>query len=408
MKRFAYSALSEAGDVVSGELDGPDAETVIAGLHARALLPIHATERRGEAASFRVASLLAWRRTEAPMPGRDLALFSQQLSRLLKAGLPLDRALEILATIAGKRAGAVIGRTLDRVRDGASLSEAMAAQRGGFPPLYVSMIRAGEAGGALHAVLARVADFLARSEAMRQRVLSASIYPAILLAAALGAIVMVLTIVLPQFEPMFREAGSNLPVSTRLLMAGAGLLDRFWWAIPISLLAAALLWRWTLGRPEIAAWRDRVLLAAPVFGGLITKFEIGRFCRMLALLLGGGVAVPRALALCGAAVGNSAIAAAIETSSLRLRHGEGLSAPLTRTGRFPSLSLQLIRIGEETGKLDEMLAEVADIYDHDVERLLDRLLSMLVPAITIGMGVVVALIVAAVMTAMIGINDLAI
>jgi len=142
-------------------------------------------------------------------------------------------------------------------------------------------------------------------------------------------------------------------------------------------------------------------------GGLITRFEVGRFCRTLGVLLSGGVAAQRALSLCGAAVGNRAIAAAVETAATRFGQGEGLSAPLARTGRFPALSLQLIRIGEETGRLEEMLAEVADIYDQEVQRQLDRLLAMLVPAITVGMGIVVALIVAAVMTAMISINDLA-
>jgi len=407
MPRFEFSALSEAGDVVSGELDSPDAETVIAQLHARALLPIHAVERRADAKPSGIARLLAGRRA-AKLSGGELALFSQQLGRLLKAGLPLDRALDILATIAGRRAGMVVRRTLDRVRDGASLSEAMAAQRGGFPPAYVSMVRAGEAGGALHAVLTRVADFLVRSEAMRQRVISASIYPAILLAAAAVSVGLVLTVVLPQFEPMFREAGASLPATTRLVMAAGDVLQRFWWAILLALLGGALLWGRMMRRPEIAAWRDRTLLALPVIGSLITRFEVGRFCRTLGVLLSGGVAAPRALALCGAAVGNRAIAAAIETAATRFSHGEGLASPLARSGRFPALSLQLIRIGEETGRLEEMLAEVADIYDQEVQRLLDRLLALLVPAITVGMGIIVALIIASVMTAMISINDLAV
>jgi general secretion pathway protein F len=402
MPRFQFSALSEAGEIVSGEVDSPDAATVIAQLHDRALLPIHATERRGDAAPSR---RFAWR--ESKLSGHELALFSQQLGRLLKAGLPLDRALDILAGIAGRRAAPTVRRTLDRVRDGASLSEAMAAQRGAFPAAYVSMVRAGEAGGALHAVLARVADFLVRSEAMRQRVISASIYPAILLAAAAVSVSLVLTVVLPQFAPMFRDAGARLPFMTRAVMAAGDALQQFWWAILLALLGAALLWGRLMRRPEIAAWRDRAWLALPVIGGLITRFEVGRFCRTLGVLLAGGVAAPRALALCGAAVGNRAIAAAIETAATRFSHGEGLAAPLARTGRFPALSLQLIRIGEETGRLEDMLAEIANIYDQEVQRLLDRLLSLLVPAITVGMGIVVAFIIASVMTAMISINDLA-
>jgi general secretion pathway protein F len=406
MPIFAFSALSDAGDIVSGELQSVDAGTVITQLHARGLLPIHATERRADALQAERLGFLAWRR-DARLSGNELALFSQQLARLLKAGLALDRALDILATIAGRRAAPVVRRTLDRVRDGASLSEAMAGQHGAFPASYVSLIRAGEAGGALHAVLARVADFLARSEAMRQRVISASIYPALLLVAAAASVGLVLTVVLPQFAPMFHDAGAKLPTTTRLVMAAGDLLQQSWWMILLALLAGALLWSRLMRRPAVAAWRDRALLALPVVGSLITRFEVGRFCRTLGVLLSGGVAAPKALALCGAAVGNRDIATAIETAATRFSHGEGLASPLARSGRFPALSLQFIRIGEETGRLEEMLAEVADIYDQDVQRLLDRLLALMVPAITIGMGLVVALIIASVMTAMISINDLA-
>jgi general secretion pathway protein F len=407
MPQFQYSALSEAGEIVTGVLDAPSAEAVIASLHERALLPIDATERKAGGGAASLLERLGLRGPAAKLPLRDLALFSQQLARLLKAGLPLDRALDILSAIAGKRAAPIVRRTLDRVRDGASLSEAMGAQQGSFPSAYVSMIRAGEAGGALHAVLSRVSQFLLRSEAMRQRVVSASIYPAILLVAATVSIVLVLTVVLPQFEPMFREAGATLPTSTQLVIGAGDALQAYWWAMLLALLLAVLAWRQAMRREEIAERRDRILLSLPVVGGLITRYEIGRFCRTLGLLLGGGVPAPRALSLCGAAVANRAIAAAIGTAATQFSHGEGLSAPLARTGRFPPLSLQLIRIGEETGRLDEMLGEVADIYDDEVQRLLDRLLAMLVPAITVSMGVIVAFIIAAVMTALISINSLA-
>jgi len=404
--RFEYSALSETGGVVSGELDAPSAEAVIAQLHERALLPIHAIERR-DGAGEGIAARLAHRRAGAALPGRDLALFSQQLARLLKAGLPLDRALEILAAIAGKRAAPVVRATLERVRDGASLSEAMAAQPGAFPATYLSMVRAGEASGALHDILAHVANFLLRTEALRQRVVSASIYPAILLVAATLSVGLVLTVVLPQFEPMFREAGSTLPASTQFVVGLGALLQQFWWVLLLAIAGAAAAWRMAMKRPAFAAGRDRALLALPVIGGLITRYDIGRFCRTLGLLLAGGVAAPRAMALAGAGAGNRAIAAGIEDASARFVRGEGLSAPLGRTGRFPDLSLQLIRLGEETGRLEEMLAEIADIYDEEVKTALDRLLAVLVPAITVGMGLIVAFIVASVMTALISINDLA-
>jgi len=161
-------------------------------------------------------------------------------------------------------------------------------------------------------------------------------------------------------------------------------------------------------QPAIATRRDRIVLRLPIMRELVSKFEIGRFSRTLGVLLANGVPAPRALALCGATVGNRAIADAIEDVATRFKEGEGLSEPLARTGRFPSLSTQLIRIGEETGRLEEMLEEVAEIYDQEVQRALERLLALLVPGITISMGVLIATIIASVLTAMISINDLAV
>jgi len=405
MARFEYSALSAAGDIVSGELDGPDAATIIERLHEQALLPIRAVEKRPEKTSifsFRLP-------VSEGLPGRDLALFSQQLARLLKANLPLDRALEILTGLAAKRrSGDVIRRVLERVRDGASLAEAMAAQTKSFPHAYVSMIRAGEIGGALQAVLGRVADFLVRSEAVRQTIISALIYPALLVLVAAVSITLVLTVVLPQFEPVFREAGARLPVSTRIVMALGDGLRSYWWVLLLVLTVIAVGWRLLKERPEMALRRDRLVLALPIVGNLASKFEIARFSRTLGVLLANGVPAPQALALCAAVVGNRVIAAAVDTVSARFKEGEGLSAPLARTSCFPSLSVQLIRIGEETGRLEEMLQEVAEIYEQEVQRALERLLALLVPTITIAMGAAITLIIVAVMTAMISINDLAI
>jgi general secretion pathway protein F len=404
MARFEYSALSASGDLVAGELDGPDAAAVIARLHEQALLPIHAAERRPGAGR---GWHLSWRRPRT-LGGADLALFSAQLSRLLRAGLPLDRALDILGTLAaGRPLGRAIRGTLGRVRDGAALAEAMAAPGSQFPAAYVTMIRAGEAGGALQPVLARAAGFLARSEAIRQKLASALIYPAVLMAAATGSVALVLTVVLPQFEPLFRNAGAALPASTRMVMLlGDGLRDHFR-ALLIGLAVAALLLQRALRRPAVAVLRDRLLLAVPLLRTLVAKSEIGRFSRTLAVLLANGVSAPRALSLGGGTIGNRVIAGAVAAAATRFKQGEGLSVPLARSGRFPTLAIQLIRIGEETGRLEEMLSEIADIYDQDVERIIERALALFVPALTIAMGAVIALIVASVMTALLAINDLA-
>lgn len=404
MPRYLYRALSASGDLVAGELVGADAAAIIEQLHESALVPIEAVEQRARRAGL--PDFRRQRRTR--LRAGDLAILMGQLARLLKAGLPLDRALEILAELAGDTAsGTAMRRTLARVRDGASLAEAMAAQEKAFPADCVSTIRAGEEGGALQPVVARLADFLGRREANRQKIASALLYPAVLIVVAGLSIGLVLTVVLPQFAPLFAEAGTHLPAMTRLVMTAGDWLREGWWALLLAAVAGAFGWRELMRRPAIATRRDRLLLALPLAGELVRKYQFARFARTLGALLSNGVAAPRALALAGAAMTNRVVAAAVETVAVRLKEGEGLSAPLARAGEFPDLAIQLIRIGEETGRLEEMLSETAEIYDQEVDQALQRLIALLVPAITVAMGMVIGLMIAAVMMAMISINDLA-
>lgn len=404
MARFQYRALSAGGEIVTGEMEGPDARTVMDRLQEQALLPIQATEKKSA----------GWLNLELgsgggkAVPSGELALFFQQLTRLLKAGLPLDRALEILTDLMeDKRSRKLVARLLARVRDGSSLAEAMTAEEGAFPALSINMVRAGEEGGALHPVLTRVADFLVRSEAIRQKVTSAMIYPAILTLVATGSVVLILTMVLPQFETIFEDAGDRLPSTTRLVMAASHGLREYWWAILLGIATLAALAQ-ALGRNAgFIAVRDRLVLRLPLLGSLLTRFEVARFGRSLGVLLANGVPAARALALAGATVGNKVFVAAIETLSARFKEGEGLARSLAQTGCFPNLAIQLIQICEETGRLEEMLQELAGIYEQEVERTLERALAMLVPGITILMGMIVALIMGAVMTAMVSINELA-
>jgi general secretion pathway protein F len=404
MARFVYRALSATGDIVDGEIDGPDVKSVIARLNEQALMPIQATEKRA-------ASVFAFDfsfRKKNNFPAGDLAMFIQQLTRLLKASLPLDRALEILTTLMEDlRTRRIVQRLLERVRDGSSLTDAMAAEDQAFPNICVSMVRAGEEGGALREVLARVGEFLVRSEAIRQKVVSAMIYPAVLMIVATGAIGMILIFVLPQFESMFQDAGANLPTATWLVMAASKMLRNDWWMLLLGIAIVVIVFQRLMQRAAVLAMRDRIILRLPLLGSLITRFEVGRFSRSLGVLLTNGVPATRALSLAGATVGNRVFAEAIEILAARFKGGEGLARSLEQAECFPNLAIQLVRIGDETGRLPDMLQEIADIYDQEVERALERLLALLVPGITIVMGVIVALIVAAVMTAMVSINELA-
>jgi len=403
MPVFQYEALSLAGDTVTGELEAPDVATAIARLNEQALLPVEAVEKHVARSRFR----LTWGGADT-FPSGGLALFIQQLTRLLNASLPLDRALEILTGLTDDaRSRKIVSRLLEKVRDGSSLAEAMVAQDEAFPPLAISMVRAGEEGGALKAVLARVADFLVRSEAIRQKVVSSLIYPAMLIIVATGSVTLILTLVIPQFETMFADAGDKLPTATKIVLWASQGLRAHWQAMLLTIGVVILGSQRLMRLSSVLELRDRVLLKLPLLGSLMTRFEVSRLCRSLAVLLANGVPAARALALAGATVGNRVFVEAIETLAARFKEGEGLAQSLENTGCFPNLAVQLIQIGEETGRLEEMLAQVADIYDHEVERAVERAMALLVPGITIAMGAIVALIMAAVMAAMVSISDLA-
>lgn len=404
MARFAYRALAADGQIVTGEIEGPDRRTVLERLHDQALLPIQAVETGGAARRGLTLSL----GEDKAFPPGELALFAQQLTRLLNARLPLDRALEILVDLMDrKKSKQVVAKVLERVRDGASLADAMSAEEGVFPGLCISMVRAGEESGALPVVLARVADFMTRSEAIRQWVGSAMIYPTILTVAAIGAVVLILTVVMPQFETLFANAGDRLPTSTVIVMAASNGLRGYWWAILAGIGGAAALLQLLSRQDWFVTLHDRLVLRVPLLGPLLLRIEVARFCRSLGTLLSNGVPAARALGLAGATVGNRTLVEAIEALAQRFKGGEGLARSLEATGHFPELSIRLIQIGEETGRLEEMLQELAGIYEQDVERILERLLALLVPGITLAMGALVALIMGAVMTALVSINQLA-
>jgi general secretion pathway protein F len=405
MALFRYTALTPAGQPADGELEGASAEEVIDRLLRRGLIPIEAAVSQGAPGNAPVAS--------GPSPGRrlptqEVVLFAQQLGRLLAARLPLDASLGIVAGLArGQTARASLATVLDRVRGGSGLATALAAQGQAYPRLLVATIRAGEEAGALPEVLGRAATLLARAEAVRQGIVSAMVYPAILAVTATGAIGVVLLVVLPQFEPLFAEAGTRLPAVTRAVMGVGHVVAAGWWVLPLLVLLGALAWRWAMARPGPARALSRLALRLPLLGGLVLRFNAAAFARTLAALLGNGVPAARALPLAVESVGNREMAARLAEAAARMTQGEGVAAPLAALRLLPDLLVRLVQVGEETGRLAELLAEAAEMLETEAQRRVERLVALLVPAMTILMGLAIAVVIAAVFLAMISINDLA-
>ena len=401
MPAFRYKVLTEGGELAEGRLDFADKAAAIEHFRRLGQLPI-----RIEPVGLALADAWAMLRGRG-LDGRDLALATRQLATLVEAGMPLDRALDFASKAAERPATrSALSRARERLTGGASLSDALAADAGTFPPVYVAMVRAGEAGGAIGAVMARLADFLERADAARRQLQTALVYPAILICAAIGILTMMVTVVLPQFDTLFADAGARLPWGARLVVAGAEFIHAYGWAVAIALLGGVLALARALQRPAFRLAWDRALLRLPLIGPLVRKAEAARFCRTLAALLVNGVGHLGALAIVQAVLGNRFLRSQLAELVAGLKDGQGLAEPLARLDMLPPLALQLVRLGEETGKLDAMLGRAADILEADLREAVARIMGLLTPVLTIALGIGVAAIIGAVLSAILSVYDL--
>lgn len=404
MAFYRYKAITTDGRTLEGEMEAASQLAVIEHLQALGHLPLVADEHRGKRAGGSWLALLSARRPSL----KAITHLTSELATLLGAGLPLARAIEIVRDLTDDEAIArLLGRLLERIRGGSTFAAALQEEAELFPRIYIGMIHAGEASGTLDVVMKRLAGLLERSLALRETVQSALFYPTILLGVVIVSIVCLLTVVVPQFKPLFEEMGRAPPLMTRVIMAlGDGLSAYGWIAVPV-LAGGALLVRRQLDRPGFRQWWDRALMSLPLCGGLAARVETARFTRTLSVLLQNGVLLVAALDVVIATTGNMLVRNTLASVLDSVKQGQGLAEPMRRSGLFPSLAIQLIRVGEETGQLDEMLLKTADIYDGEVQRGVDRLMALLVPALTIGLGLVVAVIVGSLLTAILSVNQLA-
>jgi general secretion pathway protein F len=411
MDTFSYEAVNLAGEIMKGEMEAASSEAVIEHLHRLGYLPLAADRKANH--RFWQLTHLTLPRVERPqqLSLNDITFLTQELSVMLRAGLPIERALSVLASLAEQpRLVKWLTDLLARMREGASLADALAAQKTELPKGYIGMVRAGETGGAraLETTLERITEHLKQMQKVRDGVFSAMLYPMIVLGVAALSIILILLFVLPQFEPLFQSAPPNaLPLSTKIVIAVAHGVRNYGLFVLIAAIALGFaLWP-LLRRESFRLRRDKFLLRLPKIGPVVVKAEMARFCNMLGVLLTNGVPPVAALSTAAESFGNLIFASAAQRVVAHVREGEGLSKPMQDEPVFPALSLQMIRIGEETGRLDSMLLKTAEIYDRDVQRSTERLMTLLTPLTTIILGLVIAAIIAAVLSAILSINDLA-
>lgn len=400
MPKFFYHAVTLDGATVSGDIDAADADALRQHLQRDGLILLDA---RTSKPLWTTVGRLQQRRLSAP----EIGILTRELATLLEAGMTLDRSLHILLDLStAQHLVRVLSAVQQQVRGGATFSQALAAQDGQFPRLYINMVKAGEASGALDQVLNRLADYLERVAELRQTVTSALVYPLILLVVAALSVILLLVFVVPQFTVLFNDMGAALPLPTQIVVAAGDLFRHYWWALLCAIALVAMVIERSLQRPAVRMSVDRRVLTVPLLGDLLWKLETARLCHTLSTLLKNGLPLLTALTLAREVVSNCHLAALLLDVSSDLKHGRGLADPLVRVRALPDLALQMVRVGEESGSLDAMLAKIAAIYDRETRTSVQRLLTLLEPILIVGLGVIVAGIIMSILMAILGANEL--
>ena len=401
MPVFTYRAADRRGQTIDGVMEAADARAVIDRLRREAYFPIKVSTQAERAPFFSLGG------GGSRVRHRDLLALTQMLATLFEAGLPLDRALSILEELAGTpRVKTIVTDLLHSVRGGSSLSEALAKHHPRpFSRLYINMVRAGEKGGVLEVSLRRLAEFLEARAAFNEAVVSALAYPLVITSVGAAAIIFLMTFVIPRFATIFEDLGQAIPLPTQILMAVSAALQSYWWVGAVLVLAGVLAWRMWTGTPQGRASWDQSLLRLPILGPLVLKVETARFARTLGTMLKSGVPVLGAMAVVGDMMSNQAVGSAVGRVADGVKRGGTIAAGMQEHTAFPALAVHMVRVGEETGRLEEMLLKVADTFETDVRSELKRVLGLLEPAIIVGMGVLVAFIVVAMLLAIFSINE---
>ena len=416
MPVYRYKAVNASGAVAVGELEAANESEIVDRLRDQGLMPMQVARAAGATPGGGNGSIAAAagaprarrRLFASKLVTRDHVLaITRELATLLRAGLPLDRALEILIGLAdAPPVAALLQGVRDDVRGGKSLSQALAARGEVFSRFYVNIIRAGEAGGALGTVLSRLADTMERNKELRESVISALIYPTILVSVAVLSLMLILAYVVPQFEQTFAQAGKALPVPTQVVIFLGTFVKQWWWAIAAFVVLLVFWMRRRLRDPVVRGRWDARVLRAPLIGDVMTKVETARFARTLSTLLANGVTLLSGLAIVRDTLGNSVLANALDGVVSRLREGKGFARPLGDTGVYPKLAVQMILVGEESGRLEEMLNRVAEVYDREVAMAIKRFLAVLEPALILSLAVMIGAIVFSILIGVMGMSEL--
>lgn len=400
MAQFSYRALTREGQSQQGSVEAPSQDMAARQLRAQGFTLL-AIEAGGMVTSDSDAVVTRLKREHV------LSLTSE-LAVLLRAGLPLDRALKVLIDMAAEpSADYVLRALLTDVKGGKALSQALQPFESSFGTFYVSMVRAGEASGQLSAVLERLVEYLDSAKTTRDAVVSALIYPCILLVVAGISVFAMLGFVVPQFEALFEDMGDALPMITRVVIAAGDFLGAYWWLLLLLMAAGGFIVRQQLASEAGKAAFHQRLLKMPIAGGVIFEFEMSKFARTVGTLLENGVSLLKAISIGIDTVDNRVLKQELSELAPAVKAGKRMSVTLESSGKFTPMVIQMLRVGEESGSLDQMLLELARVFDNNVQGGIKRALALLEPVLILTMGAVIAFIIVAILMGILSVNNLA-
>ena len=398
---FRYKAVNAHGAYSEGQLDAADTRAAIYRLQSMGLIPVSIEEPAGRRSS-RSKGISLQR-----VSRKDILFFTEELSTLVHAGLPLDRSLTIAAELASKPAlRNVIHDVLKQIKAGGSLAESLSAHPRHFSRLYVNMVRAGEAGGVLDVILQRLVEFERSADELRSYMISALIYPILLTGVGAASIGILLYFVIPKFAGIFAEMGAAIPPATMVMLWLSEVTRSYWWVALGSVAAIIAAIRYWIGTSWGRRTWDALKLRLPMLGTTILKMEMARFARTLGTLIASAVPLIAGVRIVQDIASNKIVAEGISRIAEGAKRGEGVSRPMRDAGVFPGLAIHLVEVGEETGRLDVMLLQVADVYEKDVKTSIKALTSVFEPAIILVMGIIVGTVVLSMLMAIFSINEI--
>jgi general secretion pathway protein F len=404
MPLYTYKAINQQGKQEQGLREAVDENQLLLELQSKGLIPVKIEQTK-------TTSFLGFRIGEFKhrLSTKDIVNFTTELATLVESGLPLDRSLTILIELTedNKRLNTVVINILERIKAGKSLADSLEMEANVFTKFYLNMVRAGEMGGDLGGVLHELFDYLERSQNLKEKVTSALIYPAMLLLMSVASMLVMLVFVVPQFKEMFESAGQNLPLPTQIVVAVADFIKSYWWMGLGFVLLIMQTIKWQLENPVRKKVIDSYVLKMPLIGEILLVKEVAVFSRTLGTLLGNGVSILKSIVIVKEIITNSLLVEIIEKTEMQIKQGMTLSLALAEFNVFPKLAIQMIKMGEETGRLEEMLIKIANIYDKQLGNSIQRMLSLLEPSLIIFLGVMIGGIIVSILLAILSVNDLA-